>query len=530
MKKYFSFILAFLMSFALIPAVSTANDKAPYSLSYLNDIDGAEFQLVVNFEDTVGTDLVFTNHTVEAYDATNLWQKTNGDWASIISPFRTAFKQAGFTEGIVKDTFNEEKYLFEKNGTFFGILSEKQSKSIDENKKAVYIEHYIARDGSTKSQSAATDSAQQGEKGVAGFDRFKNVASYTDTRFSDIKSTDWFVNGVKSAYELGLMNGNTKTTFNPNGEITIAEALAITCRIHQIYNGNTSDYSSGDPWYQPYVDYAIQNGIIQSGEYSDYTKKASRSNFANIVYKSIPTEKWSKINNVDKLPDVRSSDWFSVPVLTLYNAGILTGGDEYGTFSPDSNIKRCEVAAIVTRVAKPDARKVFTLKDISGKKDAVLDFLRNWTIDTARKNGFDLNIASFYQTTINGITMTLISEVFPDEDGIGLTFSSTGGLNKSIVTVKINKGENSHWCQAVMSIGKESTGLCIADYSIFPECLSVDSTLEMTQWHQGNQEYKNTVTEMATTGALVLLGTLNRQVLNPNGYSLTDLGFTQIPD
>ena len=102
-------------------------------LSYLNDIGGAEFRIVVNFEDFVGTDLVFTNHTVEAYDATDIWQNAKGDWAAIITPFRTAFKQSGFNEGVVKDEFSEDKYLYEKDGEFFGILGEKKSKSIDGN-------------------------------------------------------------------------------------------------------------------------------------------------------------------------------------------------------------------------------------------------------------------------------------------------------------------------------------------------------------------------------------------------------------
>lgn len=37
-------------------------------------------------------------------------------------------------------------------------------------------------------------------------------------------------------------------------------------------------------------------------------------------------------------------------IYTLYNAGILTGSDAYGTFHPDDGITRAEVAAIMARI------------------------------------------------------------------------------------------------------------------------------------------------------------------------------------
>ena len=50
-------------------------------------------------------------------------------------------------------------------------------------------------------------------------------------------------------------------------------------------------------------------------------------------------------------------------IYQLYDAGVLSGNDEYGTFMPQSNIRRSEVAAIVTRIADPNLRKIFVLSD-----------------------------------------------------------------------------------------------------------------------------------------------------------------------
>ncbi len=198
-------------------------------------------------------------------------------------------------------------------------------------------------------------------RAATGFSGFVTTGQYFDGRFSDVHSSDWFASGVKSAYEHGLMNGNSGTTFNPIGEITIAETVVLACRINSTYTGVSGVFSGGNPWYQRYIDYAITHNVIKSDEYSNYTAKASRADFAKIVYASLPAEAWNKINNVEKLPDVKSSDKYSASVFALYNAGILTGSDQYGTFKPSSNITRSEVATIVTRVALPKMRREFTL-------------------------------------------------------------------------------------------------------------------------------------------------------------------------
>ena len=50
-------------------------------------------------------------------------------------------------------------------------------------------------------------------------------------------------------------------------------------------------------------------------------------------------------------------------VFYLYNQGVLTGSDAYGTFNPYSQITRAETAAILNRVLDTSKRKTFTLTD-----------------------------------------------------------------------------------------------------------------------------------------------------------------------
>ena len=49
--------------------------------------------------------------------------------------------------------------------------------------------------------------------------------------FTDVKEDDWFYDYVKQAYLSGIINGKTETTFEPNMNITRAEAAAMISRL-----------------------------------------------------------------------------------------------------------------------------------------------------------------------------------------------------------------------------------------------------------------------------------------------------------
>lgn len=48
-------------------------------------------------------------------------------------------------------------------------------------------------------------------------------------------------------------------------------------------------------------------------------------------------------------------------IYTFYRAGILTGSDKNGTFYPTNDIKRSEIAAILSRMYDKTARKTVSL-------------------------------------------------------------------------------------------------------------------------------------------------------------------------
>ena len=84
------------------------------------------------------------------------------------------------------------------------------------------------------------------------FADFEKNADYTDGQFSDVTENEWYASSVKDAYEFGLMNGNSNTTFNPAGTLTVAEGITITSRIHATANGKEIPDAEGE-WYEKYV-------------------------------------------------------------------------------------------------------------------------------------------------------------------------------------------------------------------------------------------------------------------------------------
>lgn len=194
-----------------------------------------------------------------------------------------------------------------------------------------------------------------------GLSNFQKVNTYVDGQFTDVPSNSWFAPTVKGAYEYGLMQGSGRT-FSPSSNITIAETLALADRLHSIYHTGTDSFTEGTPWYQVYVDYAIANGIISQGQYSNYTAKATRAQFAIILAAAFPASALPAINDIrpGAIPDVPAGASYASVAYMLYNAGILSGRSN-GAFAPDTNIQRSEVATIVVRMADPSQRERFTL-------------------------------------------------------------------------------------------------------------------------------------------------------------------------
>ncbi len=190
---------------------------------------------------------------------------------------------------------------------------------------------------------------------TAGAD-FSRVNTYTDGMFADVTADQWYAESVKNAYEFGLMNGKG-AAFDPNGNLKVSEAITVAARIYETISGKAIPEVAG-AWYQKYIDYAIANGFVTVNQFDNYDRLIKRFEMASVL--SDACGDLPAINAVASIPDVSAGSPYFAKLIKLYNAGILTGNDAYGTFKPDSNLKRSEISAMAVRIADSTQRKLFT--------------------------------------------------------------------------------------------------------------------------------------------------------------------------
>ena len=210
------------------------------------------------------------------------------------------------------------------------------------------------------SGDGAEAGAEPGASSASAMSNFVQSKTYTSGMFDDVDEYEWYgynqYKSIANAYEYGLMIGDSATIFNPVGNMTIAEAITVAARVNSIYATGTESFAQEAIWYNPYVNYAIINGIILPNDFTDYNRAATRAEMAYIFSRALPAFEYDDQNIVNSLPDVGGGTPYYSEIFMLYRSGVVTGNDDIGTFSPNSNITRAEAAAIITRVILPDTR------------------------------------------------------------------------------------------------------------------------------------------------------------------------------
>ena len=184
--------------------------------------------------------------------------------------------------------------------------------------------------------------------------------------FVDVPVSAWYADAVRDAWANGLIDGVDATHFEPDGSLTVAQAIKLAAALHQRIENGTVTLKNGSPWYRSYLEYAVEHGVIEES-YLGYSAAAlnapvQRAEFAHILYGA--AKPYAAINEIgaNALPDVKTGDRYADEIYTLYRAGVLTGSDRSATFYPTSLIRRSEAAAILIRAFDEEARRTLTLQ------------------------------------------------------------------------------------------------------------------------------------------------------------------------
>lgn len=212
------------------------------------------------------------------------------------------------------------------------------------------------KDGTEKRTCQKCDAAETRNVSyvLPGKAAFRSQRGYE--AFHDVAEDAWFYRYVKTAYEYKLANGVGNSAFSPDSKFTVAQVLTVAANIHSAYYGTTIGSALvSEPWYMPYVRYCLEQKLITSNQFDDYTRSITRGEMAIVFASLLPDEEYTAVVSGQN-PDVTSDLPCYTAVNKLYKAGIVGGDAGSGKFRPDDEIKRSEACVIFTRIAAPEYR------------------------------------------------------------------------------------------------------------------------------------------------------------------------------
>ena len=116
--------------------------------------------------------------------------------------------------------------------------------------------------------------------------------------FTDVRESDWFYEDVAFAYENGLFAGTSDTTFSPNAAMTRAMLVTVLYRLEgkPAVNGRSgfSDVTFNS-YYEDAVTWAADNGIVNGTSTTTFSPNANvtREQMAAILYRYAQYKKYN---------------------------------------------------------------------------------------------------------------------------------------------------------------------------------------------------------------------------------------------
>ncbi len=177
--------------------------------------------------------------------------------------------------------------------------------------------------------------------------------------FTDVNNkTDWFAGAVEAAYQGGVMNGMTATTFEPATAVSRAMVAAILYRladspaVSDDMSCPFTDVQKGD-WYYDEIVWAYNEGILKgvSETLAAPNAAATREQVAVLFYRyEVNSEVEPTGAELEAIlsvyPDAdQIAPWAKTGVAFCTYFDLMQGDND--GFRPQDNMKRCELAQVI---------------------------------------------------------------------------------------------------------------------------------------------------------------------------------------
>ena len=170
--------------------------------------------------------------------------------------------------------------------------------------------------------------------------------------FSDVPPDAWYAEYVQTVYEKGLFSGTGDGVFSPDANMTYAQFLVVLSQ----FSGETIPASSG-AWYQGYVDWAGETGLIPSEIQDGFDPDApiTRQDMAALfgAFLNAYDHGDEAVNSgAGSFSDADGiADYAQEGVTLCWRLGIM-GGNADGTFAPQATATRAQVAVTMVQMAR----------------------------------------------------------------------------------------------------------------------------------------------------------------------------------
>ena len=155
--------------------------------------------------------------------------------------------------------------------------------------------------------------------------------------FTDVSANQWFYEAVSYVYTNGMMEGDSATTFNPDGQMTRAMFWAVLGRI----DGATI---TGSNWVETARSWAMAEGVSDGTNPNDYvTREMMVTMLWRYAGEPASDESLSAYTDANSV-----SDWAAEAMSWALETGVIEGVTAT-TLQPQGTATRAQCATIFMR-------------------------------------------------------------------------------------------------------------------------------------------------------------------------------------
>lgn len=173
--------------------------------------------------------------------------------------------------------------------------------------------------------------------------------------FSDVAPTAWYSKNVYKAVELNLFQGTTPSTFEPDTKMTRGMLVTVLHRLEGKPTAKVSAFQDipQNAWYAKAVNWAAQNGIVNgiSKTKFDPDSPVTREQIATILYRyaGYKNNRNEAVGDLSAFKDKNKVSAFAQKAMTWAVGNQIITGKNGNQLDPQGLGSRAEVATIMVR-------------------------------------------------------------------------------------------------------------------------------------------------------------------------------------